>query len=284
MVPMSIELPSRLFAQDLCFGEGPRWHDGHLWISDMHAHRVLRFNVEGQATAIVDVPACPSGLGWMPDGSLLVVSMEDRRLLRFRDGRTSIHADLSTLAKGRCNDMVVDGLGRAWVGNFGFDLHAGEAVRPTDLIRVDPDGSARIVASDLVFPNGTVITPDGQSLIVGESFANRLTAFDIVNGESLSNRRVWAELPGGAVPDGICLDSAGGIWVASPTTSECIRVEAGGHITHRVTADRGAYACMLGGTDLYVLISGSSHPDKCRAERSGQIVVASAPYPGAGWP
>lgn len=280
---MSIELPSRLFAKGLCFGEGPRWHDGKLWVSDMHAHEVLRFDDEGRATPVMEVPACPSGLGWMPDGSLLVVSMEDRRLLRFHEGRTSVHADLAALAKGRCNDMVVDAQGRAYVGNFGFDLHAGESVRPTELIRVDPDGSARIVASDLVFPNGTVISPDGGTLIVGESFAGRLTAFDVAGG-NLSNRRVWAELPNGAVPDGICLDSAGGVWVASPTTNECIRVEAGGRITHRVAADRGAYACMLGGNDLYVLVSGSSHPDKCRAERSGQIVVARAPYPGAGLP
>ncbi len=281
---MSIELPSTLFAKGLCFGEGPRWYDGNLWISDMHAHQVLRFDSSGNATSILEVPGCPSGLGWMPDGSLLVVSMEDRKLLRLRDGSVSTHADLSSLAKGRCNDMVVDAEGRAYVGNFGFDLHGGEKSRPTDLICVDPDGSSRIVASDLVFPNGTVITPDGKTLVVGESFTGRLTAFDVGPNGDLSNRRVWADLPNGAVPDGICLDVAGGIWVASPTTNECIRVEAGGKVTHRVAFDRGAYACMLGGSDLYVLISGASHPNKCRAERSGQVVVAKAPFAGAGLP
>jgi sugar lactone lactonase YvrE len=284
---MSIELTSAVFATGLCFGEGPRWHAGHLYVSDMHAHAVLRFDAEGHPTRVLDVPSCPSGLGWLADGSMLVVSMEDRRVLRFRNGNVSEHADLSALAKGRCNDMVVDAMGRAWVGNCGFDLHRGEKVRPTDLIRIDADGSARIVAGDLVFPNGTVITPDGRTLIVGESFAGRLTAFDITPDGGLANRRVWAELANRAVPDGICLDAAGGIWVASPSTNECIRVEAGGTVTHRITTDRGAYACMLGGVDrkdLYILTSGTSHPDKCRIERSAQVLVTTAPHPGAGWP
>ena len=250
----------------------------------MHAREVLRFDASGTPTRVLEVEHCPSGLGWLPDGDLLVVSMEDHRLLRFDGQRVTTHADLSTLARGRCNDMVVDAQGRAYVGNFGFDLHAGEAVRPTDLIRVDPDGSARIVASDLIFPNGTVITPDGHTLIIGESFAGRLTAFDRTADGGLINRRVWAQLPGGAVPDGICLDTSGGIWVASPATNECIRVEAGGAITHRVATDRGAYACMLGGNHLYILVSGTAHPDQCRAERSGQILVTPAPFNGAGLP
>lgn len=281
---MTTVLNTRLFAEGLCFGEGPRWHDGQLWISDMHARAVLRFDASGRATPVVEVPNCPSGLGWLPGGDLLIVSMEDKRLLRFNGSGLSTHADLSTLAKGRCNDMVVDAKGRAWVGNFGFDLHAGESVCPTEMIRVDPDGSTRIVATDLVFPNGTVITPDGRTLIVGESFAGRLTAFDIDADGNLSNRRIWATLEGGAVPDGICLDAAGGIWVASPTTNNCVRVEEGGRITHRVDLDRGGYACMLGDRSLYVLASGTSHPDKCRAERSGQVLVADAPYSGAGLP
>ncbi|MBM4203826.1 MAG: SMP-30/gluconolactonase/LRE family protein [Gammaproteobacteria bacterium] len=284
---MSIELTATVFARGLCFGEGPRWHAGHLYVSDMQAHHVLQFDSGGNPTQVLEVPACPSGLGWMPDGSLLVVSMEDRSLLRMKNGAASVHADLSSLAKGRCNDMVVDAFGRAWVGNFGFDLHAGEKPRPTELIRVDPDGSARIVASELVFPNGTVITPDSRTLIVGESFANRLTAFDITPEGGLDNRRVWAELADGAVPDGICLDFAGGIWIASPTTNECIRVEEGGKVTHRIATDRGAYACMLGGSggnSLFVLTSRHSHPDKCRSERSAEVLIAAAPHAGAGWP
>jgi sugar lactone lactonase YvrE len=282
--PMPIELSTRMFADGLCFGEGPRWHNGQLWISDMHARQVLRFSQDGRAESVVAVEHCPSGLGWLPGGDLLVVSMEDQRLLRYDGQRLTTHADLAGLAKGRCNDMVVDAQGRAWVGNFGFDLHAGEKPRTTHLIRVDPDGRARIAATDLMFPNGTVITPDGRTLIVGESFAGRLTAFDFDAGANLVNRRVWANLANGAVPDGICLDTGGGIWVASPSTNECIRVMEGGEVTHRIGTDRGAYACMLGGTDLYVLVSGTSHLDKCRAERSGQVLVADAPYPGAGLP
>src|SRR6185295_12597254 len=142
---------------------------------------------------------------------------------------------------------VVDRLGRAYVGNFGFDLHARSTFKAAELIRVDADGSARVVADDMAFPNGTVITPDGRTLIVGESYGGRLTAFDVAGDGALSGRRVWAQLPQGTVPDGICLDAANGIWVASPSTRECVRVVQGGDITHRVAFDDGAFACMLGG-------------------------------------
>jgi sugar lactone lactonase YvrE len=273
--------------EGLCFGEGPRWHDGALWLSDMHAHQVLRITADGQAEPLVEVANQPSGLGWLPNGDLLIVSMTDRKLLRF-DGRDlSTHADLSGLASFYCNDMVVDGQGRAYVGNFGFDLHAGAQATPAELVRVDPDGSARVVADELMFPNGTIITPDGRTLIVAETFGARLTAFDIDDSGDLSNRRVWAELPRGAVPDGICMDNEGGIWSASPTTCECLRQIDGGEITHRVEVDQGAFACMLGGqerTTLYILTADSSDPTECRANRLGRVEAWPAPYPGAGWP
>ena len=271
----------------LCFGEGPRWRDGALWLSDMHDHQVIRVTEDGEVTPIVTVENCPSGLGWLPDGQLLVVSMTDRCVLRHDGERLHRHADLSDLASFHCNDMVVDAIGRAYVGNFGFDLHAGASPVPAVLVCVEPDGSARMVADDLMFPNGTVITPDGSTMIVAESFGARLTAFDIESNGDLVNRRIWAELPRGAVPDGICLDDRGGIWSASPTTSECVRQEEGGEITHRVEVDQGAFACMLGGAGgdtLFILTAESSDPVECAAIRKGKIETSPAPYPRAGWP
>jgi len=281
---MTVQLSAELFAEGFCFGEGPRWREGYLWLSDMHDHQVLRLDGSGYAHSVIEVPNRPSGLGWLPDGDLLVVSMTDKRILRFDGHQLTIHADLETLASFDCNDMVVDAAGQAYVGNFGFDLHNGAAQRVAELIAIKPDGTARIVARDLLFPNGTVITPDRRTLIVGESFAGRLTAFDIDQDGDLHNRRIWAQLPDGAVPDGICLDALGGIWVASPTTNDCIRVQEGGEVTHRVATDRGAYACMLGDHRLHILTSRSSNPADCQAQRSGQVVVVDAPAPGAGYP
>jgi sugar lactone lactonase YvrE len=271
----------------LCFAEGPRWHDGALWISDMHAHEVVRIASDGARETICDVAGWPSGLGWLPDGDLLVVSMTDRRLLRWDGSRLHQHADLSQLASFHCNDMVVAPTGRAYVGNFGFDLHAQKKPKPAEIVCVEPDGSARVVATDMQFPNGSVITPDGSTLIVGESWGARLTAFDIQEDGSLTNRRVWASQPDGALPDGICLDDAGGIWSASPSTNECLRQLEGGEITHRVVVDQGAFACMLGGEDdrtLFICTSGSSDPDDCRSQKSGRIETWRAPYARAGWP
>jgi sugar lactone lactonase YvrE len=271
----------------LCFGEGPRWHDGALWLSDMHAHEVLRVTADGSRQVICEVDNWPSGLGWLPDGDLLVVSMTDRRVLRWDGARLHSHADLSTLASFHCNDMVVDARGRAYVGNFGFDLHARQKPQPAELICVEADGRARVVARDLQFPNGSVITPDGRTFIVGESWGARLTAFDILDNGDLAHRRVWAKQPDGALPDGICLDEAGGVWSASPATNECLRQVEGGDVTHRVALEQGAFACMLGGDDgctLYIVTAGSSDPETCQRQRSGRVEVWRAPYPHAGRP
>jgi sugar lactone lactonase YvrE len=271
----------------LCFGEGPRWHDGRLWLSDMHDHKVIAVDDTGVAESIVEVPAWPSGLGWMPDGSLLIVAMRERKLLRWDDGELKEHADLSALSSFHCNDMVVDAQGRAYVGHFGFDLHNQADFKAAELIAVEPDGSARIVARDMAFPNGTVIAPDGKTLIVGESFARRLSAFDIDSEGNLSNRRVWAELPQGVVPDGICLDAGMGIWVASPASNEVVRTLEGGEITDRISLDQGAFACMLGGADrrrLFVLTAADSDPETCRAKRSARIEYVDVEIPGGGLP
>lgn len=274
-----------ILVDGLCFGEGPRFHEGALWLSDMHDQRVLKVTPGGQRTDVVALTDDqPSGLGWLPNGDLLIVSMTKKQLLRF-DGQTlHLHADLSQLASGICNDMVVDRQGRAYVGNFGFDLHNNEKPKPAQLIRVDPDGSCHIEDNDVMFPNGAVITEDGRTLIVGETFASRLTAFDIGTDGSLSNKRLWAELPEKAVPDGICLDAEDGIWSASPTTNNCIRQVEGGAITHEIPLERGAFACMIGEDKLYILTSSSSHPDKCRSQRDARVEVYDAPFPAAGLP
>ena len=273
-----------ILADGLCFGEGPRFRDGALWFSDMHDHQVCRLSQDGTLERVLEVPNRPSGLGWLPDGDLLVVSMLDRHLLRFDGTSTTVHCDLSAMVAHQCNDMVVDRTGRAYVGNFGFDFQAGEPRRSTTLMCVEPDGGARAVADDLEFPNGTVITDDGRTLIVAETMAGRLTAYDIDDAGELTGRRTWAELPEGAVPDGICLDEAGGIWSASPTTNEVIRQQEGGNVTHRIALDQGAFACMLGENRLYILTAGSSDPEQCAANRDGRVQVVDAPYPHAGLP
>jgi len=269
----------------LAFPEGPRWHEGRLWFSDMHAHVVLALDpATGEAETIVEVPACPSGLGWLPDGTLLIVSMEDRSLLRFDGARLELHADLSPWATFHCNDMVVDERGRAYVGNFGFDLHTRAEMVAATMVRVDPDGTAQPAAGDLLFPNGTVITQDGRTLIVGESAGTRLTAFDVADDGTLSNRRVWAQIEGGATPDGICLDDEGAVWLASPFTNDVIRVREGGEVLGRVPVERGAYACMLGGGHLYICTAESSDPVESARVRTGRIERVAVDVQGAGRP
>ncbi|MEM7097427.1 MAG: SMP-30/gluconolactonase/LRE family protein [Pseudomonadota bacterium] len=276
---------AELLIDNLCFGEGPRFRDGHLWLSDMHAQEVLKISTDGTSEVVIGLPDDqPSGLGWLPNGDLLIVSMTKRALLKYDGQDLSLHADLSNHASWYCNDMVVDQSGRAYVGNFGFDLHNRAKPKPAEIIRVDLDGSIHIEDDDLMFPNGTVITPDGSTLIVGESFGGRLTAFDISSDGSLSNKRVWASLPEKAVPDGICLDAQGGIWCASPTTNECLRVEEGGDVSHRIALEQGGFACMIGDNNLYVLTSGSSEPHTCRERRDARVEIYPAPYPGAGLP
>jgi sugar lactone lactonase YvrE len=277
---------SEVLVGGLTFPEAPRWRDGKLWFSDVYSHRVLTVDLAGRLETVVEVPQRPSGLGWRPDGTLLVVSMLDRRLLRVDGGKTRVVADLSALATGPCNDMVVDAAGRAYVGNFGFDRHRGEPERTTSLVRVDVDGRVVRVADDLHFPNGTVITPDGGTLIVAETLAHRLSAFDITADGALSNRRVHATLEG-CFPDGICLDAEGGVWVADARRNRVLRVRADGTLDRTLTTGQnGAYACMLSGPDrrtLFVLTNTGSGP--AMAEKTdGRIETYRVDVPGAGLP
>ncbi len=276
----------KVLIDGFAFLEGPRWRDGKLWVSDMHDQRVLTVDSAGRTETVCEVPQSPSGLGWLPDGRLLVVSMNDRRLLRLEPAGLVEHADLSSLATYHCNDMVVDEQGRAYVGNFGSDLSVGAMPQPAALMLVTPEGEARAVAQDLLFPNGSVITADGKTLIVGESFGGRLTAFDIEPDGGLSNQRTWAQLSG-AIPDGCCLDAEGAIWIASPPTREVLRVREGGEVTHRVSTEQLAIACMLGGENrrtLFVLTAPSIDEEECVKLRAARIETLEVEIPGAGLP
>ena len=266
----------------LGFLEAPRWHADRLWYSDMYAGEVRSVDLAGRSQVEARLEGPCSGLGWLPDGSLLVVSMLDRKLMRVAAGRSAVHADLSALAPHHCNDLVVDARGRAYVGNFGSDISGGGAPTPTCLILVEPDGRARVVAEDLVFPNGMVISSDGRTLIVAETFASRLTAWDVASDGSLSKRRIWAEL-GGAMPDGICLDAENAVWIASPFSRELLRVGEGGVILERVPTEQLPVACALGGHEgrtLFVLSTLYFEPEKT-VERTGRIEIAQATVPAS---
>jgi sugar lactone lactonase YvrE len=253
------------------FFEGPRWHQGRWWVSDFQRSSLLTVSEDGREELVAHIPGQSSGLGWLPDGSLLIVSMKDHLLLRrTQDGHIERYADLSAFGEGHLNDMVVSASGHAYVGQFGFDIDAGAAPKKTTLIRVAPDRSVSIAADQLFFPNGTVITPDGATLIVGEALGGCYTAFDIGADGSLSGRRVWAELGPmpvlgefgatmaqlKATPDGCCLDAEGAIWVADPINRRVARVLEGGRITDQIAAPEGLFfwACMLGGADGKTLL------------------------------
>jgi len=241
--------PLRLLADNFAFLEGPRWHDGHLWVSDITDRKLYRIAPDGRHELVCDVPHRPSGIGFLPDGSAVVASMVDRRLMRVVDGKLVLHADLSTLAPADLNDLVVDDLGRIYVGNFGYDLFGGARKAPADLFIVEPDGTVHVAASGLDFPNGVVIKDAGKTLVVAESWSNRLTGFDRDEDGNLSNQRIYADL-GERQPDGICVDREGGIWVPCFNTGEVLRVLDGGTVTDSLSiAGKRAVACQLGGND-----------------------------------
>ena len=277
----------RTLMSGLMFGESPRWHDGRLWLCDWGAHEVIAVDLDGTSEVIVRVESFPFSIDWLPDGRLLIVSAIDRRLLRReRDGSLVTHADLSRLSQHPWNDIVVDGRGNAYVGNIGFDFGVGD-VAPGILALVRPDGSARQVADGVAFPNGLVVTPDDSTLILAESYANRLTAFDIAADGGLSNRRVWADLDDG-VPDGICLDAEGAVWYADVPNKRCVRVREGGEVLRTIDLDRGCFACMLGGVDgrtLFLVAREWRGPaSMADGTRTGQVLTVAAPAPRAGRP
>ena len=271
----------------IAFGESPRWHEDRLWFSDWGAQEIIAVDIEGKSKVIIHVPSFPFCIDWLPDGRLLIVSASNGLLLRREpDGSLVSHADLGGLSEHPWNDIVVDGRGNAYIGNVGFDFPGGEFA-PGILALVTPDGSTRQVADGVAFPNGIVVTPDNSTLIVAESYANRLTAFDIEADGSLSDRRVWAEL-GDGVPDGICLDAEGAVWYADVPNKRCVRVREGGEVLQTIDLDRGCFACMLGGIDRRTLFMVAQEwggiASTAEGAPTGQLLTAPAPAPGAGWP
>ncbi|MGD9604003.1 MAG: SMP-30/gluconolactonase/LRE family protein [Gammaproteobacteria bacterium] len=280
-------LKTQKLADGFVFLEGPRWHGGKLWFSDMWGFKVYTLTEAGERAVVCDVPQRPSGLGFLPDGTLLIVSMADRKLLKLTGGKLVVHADLAALAGGDVNDSVTDAQGRTYVGNFGYDLFGGAEPRLADLVLVDAQGAARVVAHELNFPNGSVIKDGGRTLVVAESWAGRLAAFDIAVDGSLSNRRVYASL-GERIPDGICLDAEGGIWVSSFNSGEFLRVLDGGQITDVVECgDKRAVACQLGGADgrtLFCLTYDGQIEDLHQQKAAGAIETVRVAVGGAGSP
>lgn len=280
------------------FFEGLRWHDGAWYVSDLYAQHVLRVSVDGLAEPVASVPNQPSGSGWLPDGSMIIVSMKDRRLLRrTSDGTVSEYADLSGLSEHYINDMVVDGQGRAFVGTFGFDLFAGATPAPGEVLRVDPDGTTHVAAADLRFPNGMVVTPGDDRLIVAECFGGRFTSFTIAPDGTLGDREVWGTV--GAepsyesietivqtdfAPDGCVLDAEDHIWVADALHGRACRVAPGGEIVDEVRAPDGLglYACTLGGPDgrtMLVCTAPSFAEHERKAAKEAELYVHPVKVP-----
>ena len=278
----------RTLMTDLALVESPRWHESRLWFSDWGTHEIIAVGLDGKSEVIARVPTVPVCIDWLPDGRLLIVSGGDGLVLRREpDGSLVTHADLTGLSGHPWNDIVVDGRGNAYIGNIGFDFPAGE-FRPGIVALVTPDGAARQVAEGTAFANGLVVTPDNSTLILAESYASRLTAFDIAADGSLSNRRVWADLAGG-IPDGICLDAEGAVWYGDPGAKRCVRVREGGGVLGAIDLDRGCFACALGGTDRRTLfLLANELPDPAGGggggARTGRVLTAEAPAAGVGWP
>jgi sugar lactone lactonase YvrE len=273
----------------IAFGESPRWHEGRLWFSDWSAEELLTVDLKGHRELIVRVPSFPFCFDWLPNGRLLIVSARAQALLTLEpDGTLAAYADLSGVSdRPPGNEIVVDGRGNAYVNGGGFDLMAGEAFAPGVIALATPDGTVREVAEGIAFPNGMAITADAATLIVAESYAGRLTAFEIAENGDLENRRVWAQREG-AAPDGICIDAAGAVWYADVPNRRCVRIREGGEVLEEVEFDRGCLACMLGGDDgktLFIVArEWSGTGNIAEREPTGQILTLQAPEPHAGRP
>jgi sugar lactone lactonase YvrE len=278
----------RTLTTGLALGESPRWHEEKLWFVDMGTNEVATVDLDGDRELVATIPGMAMGIGWLPGGQMLIVSSADGRLLRRdRDGTLTDHADLSTLDNHAWGDMVVDGRGNAYAGCIGFDFPGGEP-GPGILALITPDGKARQVAGDLLFPNGVAVTPDQSTLIIAESYGHRLTAFDIAADGSLANRRVWAQLAPESYPDGICLDAEGAVWYADVPNRHCVRVREGGEVLQTIDLDAGGFACALGGpqrSTLFAMVADWTGPESMMGgQRTGKVVAVEVDVPGVGWP
>lgn len=280
------ELTATPLADDFIFLEAPRWRDGRLWIPDVFDCRLYSVGLDGSRTIVLDgLPPVPNSIGFLRDGSLIIVSSKDRKLMKVVDGSLALYADLSGFATGDVNDFAIDENDRIYVGNFGYDIHAGDPIALTNIHIVDTDGSVRVAASDLEFPNGMVIIDKGSTLVVAETWAGRLTAFDRDSNGNISNRRLFANLPG-CEPDGICADAEGAIWAPSFGTGEVLRVLDGGAITHRVSFNGSAIACQLGGDDgktLFCSTYAGTMEEQLAKKRKGAIYTVRVDVPGPGY-
>ena len=273
----------------ILFGEQPRWHENRLWFSDWGPPEVIAVDLQGNHEVMLQAPAFPCCVDWLADGRLLMVSAREGRLVRQEpDGSIVTHGDLTRASMPPAgNELVVDGRDNAYVNGGGFNLMTGEPFAPGVVVLVTPAGSARQAAGGIAFPNGMLVTPDNSTLIVAESYGRKLTAFDIEQDGTLSNRRVWADL-GEGVPDGICLDTENAVWYADVPNRCCVRVREGGEVLQKIELDRGCFACALGGPDrrtLFMMAQTWNGPEGMFAgPRTGQVLTADAPAPGAGWP
>jgi len=276
-----------VLADGLRFAEAPRWVAERLWFSDVHAYQLKTVSLDGTVEVIADVPGRPSGLGALPDGRMLMATALDRRLVAVgADGSLASVGDLGDLATGLLNDMVVDGRGQAYVGDTGFNMAAGEPPGPGRIILWQERAPPRVVAEDVVFPNGCVVTPDGSELIICETMAQRISRFRIGDDGALSDRAVFAELD--TPPDGLCLDAEGAVWVGLPHASEFVRVSPEGQIVERIpSAFPFAVACALGGPErktLFMCSADTDLPRLARGETTGRIDTVEVDVSGAGWP
>jgi sugar lactone lactonase YvrE len=274
----------RVLLDDRVLVESPRWHDDRLLFSDWGAGEILAVDLDGRAEVVTKVESIPFCIDRLPQGHLLVVS-GNSLLRRENDGTFVLHADLSGLSTKPWNDIVVDGRGNIYVNNIGFDFPEGEFA-PGLIALVSPDGSVRQVADGLAFPNGMAVSQDNSTLLVAESYGGKLTGYDIGPDGSLGNARTWAELGENAAPDGICMDAENAAWYASVPGEHCVRVREGGDVLETVQADRGCFACMLGGPDRRTLfVVAAKWPDAMEGEaRTGQVLATEVAVPGAGWP
>lgn len=270
------------------FPEGNRWRDGKLWFSDMHTGEVFTMDpVVDETPHLLTTLGCQSsGLGWLPDGRFIVSAMNERVLRSIADdGATEVFADMTTVSDTLINDLMVDEeTGRTYVGAFGYDVYGGEEPKTGPLYVVEPDGSSRLAADGFVFPNSANIIPGTRTLVLGETWGHRMTAFDILPNGDLGNRRVWAELPDDKTPDGSCVDLEGGIWISSLDTGEFLRVVEGGTITDRIAVpERCAIDCVLGGSDgrtLFISTADSYMPPVTERTRDGKIQAVRVSVPG----
>ncbi|PBB98188.1 SMP-30/gluconolactonase/LRE family protein [Mesorhizobium sp. WSM3862] len=287
--PKSATSTATVITKGLAFGESPRWHAGRLWLCNWGTGEIVAVEEDGTSEVMLTVPAVlPYSIDWLPDGRLLVVSGRGGLLLRQEaDGALVTHADLRRLSKNPWNEIVVDGRGNIYVNGGGPAPAPGEHFGPGTIVLIRSDGVVQQVAANIAFANGMAVTPDNRTLIVAESHARRLTAFDIGDDGSLSNRRVWADL-GNDYPDGICVDAQGCVWYADVPNRHCVRVREGGAKIDKVEVDRGCFACMLGGADGRTLFITAAEwrgfENMVGDARTGQVLGVVAPAPGAGWP